>query len=89
MASNPQNKKGQALKKNKKAIESYMKYSGMGVQMALVIAAGSFAGVYLDKYLETKPLFVVIGSLGAVFLALYLFIRQILAESPPEDQEEE
>lgn len=89
MASNPKNKKGQAFRKNKKALEGYMKYSGMGVQMALVIAAGSFAGLYLDEYLDSKPLFVVLGSLCSVFLALYLFIRQLLAESPPEDQEEE
>jgi len=65
------------LKKNKPSVNAYLKYSGMGFQMALIITVFSYAGVLLDFYLKTKPIFTVILSLGAVLLAMYVFIKSI------------
>lgn len=60
---------------------SYLKYSGMAMQMGLIIALFSFGGYYLDLQLKTTPIFILIGSLGGVGLALYLFIKQALNDN--------
>lgn len=69
------------LDKNKSSVNAYMKYSGMGIQMALIILVLSFLGVKLDGFLKTKPVFTIILSLAAVILAMYVFIRQVSNES--------
>jgi heme/copper-type cytochrome/quinol oxidase subunit 4 len=73
------------LKKNKASINVYMKYSGMGIQMAIIITVLSYAGVLLDAYLSTKPTFTVILSLAAVILAMYIFIKAVLGENNAKD----
>ena len=75
------------LDKNKSSVNAYMKYSGMGIQMALIILVLSFLGVKLDDYLKTKPVFTVILSLAAVILAMYVFIRQVSNESDNKKSE--
>ncbi len=69
------------LNKNKASINVYMKYSGMGIQMALIIAAFSWLGVKMDDWLNTEPLFTVVLSLSGVALSMYVFIKQILTDS--------
>ncbi len=68
------------VKKNKETINAYMKYSGMGIQMALIISVFSYAGLLLDNYLKSNPIFTVIFALGSVVLAMYIFIRQVISE---------
>jgi F0F1-type ATP synthase assembly protein I len=75
------------LDKNKSSVNAYVKYSGMGIQMALIILGLSFLGVKLDDYLKTKPVFTVILSLAAVILAMYVFIRQVSNESDNKKSE--
>jgi len=66
--------------KYKEHSNSYLKYSGMAIQMGLIIGLFCFAGFYADQYLETKVVFTLIGSLGGVGIALYVFIKQVLTE---------
>ncbi len=67
------------LNKPKKELNSYVKYSGLAMQMGLIIAAGMFAGVNLDKLTGWKfPLFTLILSLGSVVLAIYMAIKDFL-----------
>jgi len=73
------------LKKNKAAINAYMKYSGMGIQMALIITVFSYAGLLSDNYFNTKPLFTVILSLASVLLAMYVFIKGVLAQNSKDN----
>lgn len=75
---------GKLLKKNKAAINAYMKYSGMGIQMALIITVLSYAGLLLDNYLNTNPVFTAILSLASVLLAMYVFIKGVLGENSKE-----
>lgn len=56
--------------------DDYIKYSGMATQMAFIIGLFVFAGVYLDDWLQSSPLFSLILSLSGVGIALYLFIKQ-------------
>lgn len=72
------------LKKNKAAINAYMKYSGMGIQMALIITVLSYAGLLLDDYLHTNPVFTVILSLASVLLAMYVFIKSVIGQDSKE-----
>ena len=58
--------------------KSYLKYSGMAMQMGLIIGLFSYAGYELDKYFDSSPAFVLVGSLTSLGLALYIFIRQAL-----------
>ena len=63
-------------KQNFQSSQAYLRYAGMATQMGLIIVFFSFLGVYLDNYFATKKIFVLIGSLSGVGLALYIFIKQ-------------
>lgn len=63
----------------KKRPNDYLKYSGMGIQMAAIITGGVLAGIQLDKWLQIKfPIFTLVLTLLSVFLAIYYFIKDIL-----------
>ncbi len=64
----------------KKPTNSYLKYSGMAIQMGLIISLFSFGGYYLDTLLQTKPILIVVGSLSGVALSLYIFIKLALTD---------
>jgi hypothetical protein len=49
----------------------------MGQNIGLFI----FVGLKLDAWLETKVLFVLIGSLLGVGLSLYYFIKQAISDN--------
>lgn len=69
------------MKKNypKKDINAYVKYSGLAIQMGLIIGAGMFGGVQLDKLTGFQfPIFTLIFSLGSVILAIYIAIKDFL-----------
>ncbi len=85
-----ENDNRKVLEKNKPAVNTYMKYSAMGIQMAVIIAVFSYLGVYLDSKFETSVLFTVIFALSGVFLSMYMFIVKIINdgnESKIDDQE--
>lgn len=50
----------------------------MATQMFLIIGLFVFVGLRLDDWLQTKVVFVLLGSLTGVGLALYIFIRDAL-----------
>ncbi|MCX6287074.1 MAG: AtpZ/AtpI family protein [Bacteroidetes bacterium] len=62
----------------KKGLNQYARYSGMAFQMMVIIVAGAFGGLKLDEWLKTKPVFTVILSIAAVFLAIYYVTRDLL-----------
>lgn len=66
-------------KKDKTArqLKNVFHYSGIGVQMAVIIAAGTYGGLKLDDYLQVKPLFILIGSLGSIALSFYLAFKDL------------
>ena len=55
----------------KRPLNSYARYSGMGLQMLTIILIGIFGGYKLDGWLHTKPLLIIILSLLSVILAIY------------------
>jgi ATP synthase protein I len=65
-------------KKEQKVLSNYARYSGLGFQMAIIILAGTFGGIKLDKLIHIKfPVFTVILSLGSVILALYVVLKEL------------
>lgn len=62
--------------KKKKSFDNYVKYSGLGFQMLVVIAAGVFGGYKLDKMAGNKfPVFLLLLSLISVGLSIYIAIK--------------
>ncbi len=68
----------QKLKKQK-PFNSYLKYSGLAIQMAVTIYLGNLLGKYIDKIAESgSDVFTKIITLLAVFLSMFIIIRQVI-----------
>ena len=62
----------------KKQLNSYIKYTSLTTQMAVIIAAGNVFGDYLDKVNKSDtPIYTIIFSLASIFLALYYVFKNI------------
>ena len=69
-------KKPQKVKTN---LNKYTRFSGAVFQMFVIILAGTFGGIGLDKWLHWKfPVFTVILTLFSVALAIYYTIKDFL-----------
>lgn len=67
------------LKKKKKYLDSYARYSSIGFQMLAIILLGVFGGVKLDQWLKLGvPVFTIILSILSVVLAIYYAIKDFL-----------
>jgi ATP synthase protein I len=62
----------------KQFFTTYSRYSGMGLQMLVIIFLGVFGGYELDRWLKVKPLFTIIFSIVSVSLAIYSITRGLL-----------
>lgn len=57
---------------------SWMKYSGMAIQMIATILVFVFGGMYFDEWLGTAPWGTVALSLLGVFAGLYISLKDFL-----------
>jgi len=62
----------------KSNINSYAKFSSIALQMAAIIAGGTYAGIKLDEYLSYDNLFTIIFSLSSVIISMYLAIKDVI-----------
>jgi F0F1-type ATP synthase assembly protein I len=62
----------------KRQLNSYARYSGMGLQMLVIILIGVFGGYKLDQWLHTGPLLIIILSLFSVIISIYSVTRGLL-----------
>jgi F0F1-type ATP synthase assembly protein I len=75
---NPENK---SLKKDQKVVNNYARYSGLAFEMAIVILAGTFGGIKLDKVVRFQfPLFTVVFSFLSVLIAMYVVIKEFIGK---------
>jgi len=66
----------------KKQLNSYIKYTSLTTQMAVIIAAGTFFGDFLDKVNKSDtPIYTIILSLISIFLALYYVLKKIINQN--------
>ena len=71
----------------KKSLDTYIRFSTVAIQMAVIITAGALGGHWLDGYLELKfPIFTVVLSLICIGLALYLVIKEVLKNSKNKNE---
>lgn len=55
-----------------------MKYSGMAIQMGVIILVGTYAGSWLDERMQTStPWFTVGLALLSIFAALYITLKDL------------
>ncbi|MFO8055451.1 MAG: AtpZ/AtpI family protein [Bacteroidales bacterium] len=74
-----QQKKNKLKNQSRDFLHSYAKYSGIAIQMMVVITAGIWGGVELDKLTGMDfPLLTVILSIVSVSLAIYISIKDLL-----------
>ncbi|WP_196885648.1 AtpZ/AtpI family protein [Aureivirga sp. CE67] len=77
------------MQQKKKQLNNYIRFSAMGLQMGVTIAAGAIFGQWLDKkYPNSYQIYTVIFSLLAVFASIYNIVRQVLKISKKKDEEE-
>lgn len=70
-------------KKNKlKPSNSFLQYSGLGMQMAVIIGGMAWLGNYLDERAQKEtPVFTIVLSLIGVAAGLYLGLKGIISRS--------
>jgi F0F1-type ATP synthase assembly protein I len=66
------------MNSGRKNLNNYARYSGMAIQMLVIILLGVFAGFKLDQWLHTKPVLTVILSVISVFLSIYYVTKDLL-----------
>ncbi len=49
--------------------------TALGMEFALIMCLGTFGGYYLDKKINTFPIFLLVGAALAFALALYVLIK--------------
>jgi len=76
------NDKDEVKRRIRPKVDAYMKYSGMAIQMGVIILIGTLAGQWLDGYFETgRPYLTVLLALLSIFAALYLTLKDIIHPS--------
>lgn len=63
--------------KRRKAVNSYMRLSGIGFQMAAIIGLGAYGGWWADQRTGWNfPALTLMGSVGGVLLAMYILFKE-------------
>ncbi|MGS2725660.1 AtpZ/AtpI family protein [Psychroserpens sp. BH13MA-6] len=85
----PQDSKQPSKRENQKRdkpLNTYARYSSIGIQMFAIIGVGTFIGYKLDEmYPNEHNLYTLAGSLSSVIISIIYIIRRIIAASK-EDQ---
>ena len=77
MSKQQKNKKSESDKK--RTNNSFVKYSGMAIQMGLTVLIGAFIGQKIDEYYGTdKPYFTILLALLAISASLYLTLKDLI-----------
>ena len=76
-----QPKRKKTEKQNNDDLKSYARYSGMALQMIVIIGLMTYAGVWLDERREAvTPVFTLVFSLVGVFAALYSVLKDFIGK---------
>lgn len=73
-----ESKPGDSLNKDKKSLDSYIRYSGVGFQMIAIIGVCTFIGYKIDQYRGSEQLiFSALFGLIGVCASLYFVIKSL------------
>lgn len=68
-----------SLRKKKKLLDNYARYSSIAFQMLIIILIGVFGGIKLDQWLNLPvPVFTIVFSILAVILSIYTVTKDLL-----------
>ncbi len=79
---------------NKKTITSIYAYSTIGLQLAIILVISVYGGYRLDLWLDTSPVFVLVGSCFGMGAGLYNLLKglkeidKFLSEEKQQKKEE-
>lgn len=60
-------------------VKNYIRFSGIAIQMGVIITAGALGGNWLDERQENDfPTWTLVLTLLAIFTSLYLIIREVI-----------
>ena len=69
-------------KKNDNSLKNDLKkiafYTTMPFQMAVIVGLGVFLGYEIDKWLNTRPVFIIILGVLFTLLAIYYAVKDII-----------
>ena len=66
------------MNQQRKNLNNWVKFSQIGIQMAVIIVLCTYLGTYLDeKFLSISPWGTVLGALFGVFASLYTVIKKV------------
>jgi F0F1-type ATP synthase assembly protein I len=66
------------MTKKKNQPKPWLYFSGMGLQMAIIIAGSVFLGIWLDnKFTDSSRVFTIVLSLLGIFVALIQVITSL------------
>ena len=68
-------------KKKKNQLNTYIKYSSLTTQMAVIIVAGTFFGNYLDEQNNSNQIYTIIFSLISIIFSLYYVFKKITKQN--------
>jgi F0F1-type ATP synthase assembly protein I len=66
-------------KKPNNSLNQYARFSGIAIQMGVIIGVSAWGGKKLDEYFNlNKPYLTIVCSLVGVAFALYLIIKEVI-----------
>lgn len=75
------------MDKPKKALNTWVRFSAIGMQMGAIIAGGAWLGNYLDNRNQNEtPVWTLVCTLSGVGIGLYLVIKEVIQLSKRDEQ---
>ena len=66
-------------------MKKYARFSGIVIQMGVIIGLFSWFGTYLDERYKTENIWTIVLALSGVFLAMYLVIKEVINSSKEDE----
>lgn len=64
-------------KKEKPALNDFMRYSGLGLQLMVTIGIFIFIGIFIDRHFASSPLWTLIFSFIGIAAGFYHFVKSL------------
>ncbi|MBI2281406.1 MAG: AtpZ/AtpI family protein [Bacteroidetes bacterium] len=75
-------------KKRNNSLSQYARFSGVAIQMGVIIGVSAWGGKKLDEHFNlNKPYLTIVCSLTGVAIALYLIIREVIKMGKKDEDE--
>lgn len=75
------------MEKPKQSVNTWIRFSAIGMQMGAIIAGGAWLGNYLDaRNANQTPIWTLVCTLTGVAIGLYLVIKEVIQLSKRDEQ---